>query len=328
MTELYSRRRAICIVAGAMLTGGAMLAGKAWANKPPRRFEWTGTAMGADARLVLYADDRSRAEAAINICVEEIERLENEFSLFRENSALCRLNASGRFDGPSHDMVRLLAAAQRLGRLTGGAFDVTVQPLWRLYADHFAAAPGTHAGPGRHAVARARALVDYRKLKVTPDRITLAPGQAVTLNGIAQGYVTDRVADLLDSQGWGHVLIDLGEARALGRRADGQPWNLRLGSAAGARLPLADRALAVSAGNGTAFDAGARHHHLFDPQTGLSAQTYRAVAVTAARAVTADALSTALYVMAPGGAPAVLGHFPKARAWALDGQGRIVRALG
>jgi len=135
----FTRRRVIAILAaGAGATLAPGLAGFAQA----RRFEWTGTAMGAEARIILYHTDRRQAEAAVGAAVAEIDRLEDQFSLYRTDSALSRLNRTGRLDAPSRDMRRLLAQCRRFGDLTGGAFDVTVQPLWRLYADHFAAHPG------------------------------------------------------------------------------------------------------------------------------------------------------------------------------------------
>ncbi|HEY5598914.1 MAG TPA: FAD:protein FMN transferase, partial [Kiloniellales bacterium] len=183
---------------------------------------------------------------------------------------------------------------RRFGALSTGAFDVTVQPLWRLYAAHFAANPQATDRPPRAALKAALELVDYRRLRIAEDHIAMPTGMSVTLNGIAQGYITDRVADLLRARGWRHVLVDLGEIRALDDRPDGRPW--RIGLAAAGVVPLADQAVATSAGAGTPFTQDARIHHLLDPRSGRSANTYRSVTVIAARATVADALSSAIYV--------------------------------
>jgi thiamine biosynthesis lipoprotein len=162
--------------------------------------------------------------------------------------------------------------------------------LWRLYADHFARNPEDRDGPDPKAVAAALATVDFRRLDVGPERITLgAEGMAVTLNGIAQGYITDRVAGLLRRAGVRDVLIQLGETRALGHRPDGRPWRIgiadpRAPERIARRLPLANRAVATSGGYGARFDRLGRHHHLFDPATGRSAGHYLAVSVIAADA--------------------------------------------
>jgi thiamine biosynthesis lipoprotein len=285
------RRRAITILAA---SAGAALLPTASRSAAAVRYEWRGRALGAPAHLILHGPDRATAVAAVEACVAEVERLEREFSLYRPDSALSCLNRQGRLDAPSHDMRRLLLESQRIGALSDGAFDVTVQPLWHLYAAHSAADPAATGGLSPAALAAALELVDYRRLRIADDHIALPPGMSVTLNGIAQGFITDQVADLLRARGWHHVLVDLGEIRALDTRPDGQPW--RIGLAEGQEVPLVDQAIATSAGAGTPFTPDGRTHHLFDPRSGRSANTYRGVTVIAARATVADALSSAIYV--------------------------------
>ncbi|MDP6876748.1 MAG: FAD:protein FMN transferase, partial [Alphaproteobacteria bacterium] len=115
-TTVLSRRRFIAIAAAATLLLGAAAA-------RARRFEWQGSALGAEAKIVLYHPDKAAAEAAINACLDEISRLEDQFSLYRPASALNRLNAAGRLDKPSHDMRRLLQLCRQYGDLSRGAFD-------------------------------------------------------------------------------------------------------------------------------------------------------------------------------------------------------------
>jgi thiamine biosynthesis lipoprotein len=116
---------------------------------------------------------------------------------------------------------------------------------------------------------------------------------ALTLNGIAQGYITDRVADLLRSYGFDHVLINMGETRALGSKLDGVPWNIKINNT-NEVLPLADQAIATSGGYGTPFGATGQHHHLFSPGTGRSTSLWTSMSVIAPTATMADGLSTGL----------------------------------
>jgi thiamine biosynthesis lipoprotein len=214
----------------------------------------------------------------------------------------------------------LLAEAVRFGKLSQGAFDVTVQPLWELYARHFSRHPEDSSGPPAELVTRAVGLVDYRRIQTEPDRITLPSGMAVTLNGIAQGYVTDCVADLLRARGWNNVLIDLGELRGLGAHPDGRPWtaalpNLPDTERGALMVPLSERAIATSSGAATRFEASGKYHHLFSPTSGRSAVTYAVVTVAAPRATLADALSTALFVAPYSAAEAMLSELPEVEAW-------------
>jgi thiamine biosynthesis lipoprotein len=317
------RRRALTIVAAA--AGVALWPGPA-GSAGPRRFEWRGGALGTRARILLHHQDRAAARAAVRACVAEIGRLEREFSLYRADSALHALNRDGHLNAPSQDMRRLLADCARFGALTGGAFDVSVQPLWRLIAEHFAAHPNAAEGPPAAALAVARALVDYRRIEIGPARVTLGPGVALTLNGIAQGYITDRVAEILRARGWTNVLIDLGEIRALDGRPGGGPWTVGL-ETPGHHLALDNQAVATSGGGATRFEASGRHHHLLDPSSGTSPNAYRSVTVIAPEAVTADALSTALFLLPRAEAGRVLRAGGGTEAWLIDANGGNERVI-
>ncbi|MCW2239051.1 FAD:protein FMN transferase [Azospirillum canadense] len=311
---MLTRRRFLTITAAS-----AALATAPSARAAVPRVEWRGTALGAEALLRLDHPDEALAWRLIADCLAELERLEGVFSLCRPDSALCRLNRGGALEAPPLDLVVLLTEAKRYGDLSGGAFDITVQPLWELHARHFAAADADPAGPPEDRVAAARTLVDYRQVRVAPDRIAFErPGMAVTLNGIAQGYITDRLADRLRAAGLTHVLADFGEVRALGPQWDGRPWRIGLedpmepGRIA-ATMPIQDGAVATSGGYGTRFSPLC--HHIFDPATGHSANGVVAVTVRAPTATLADALSTALAVLPPEHAQEFLERCPGVGAW-------------
>ncbi len=263
---------------------------------------WQGTALGADASLTLAHTSAPAAQRIIDMAIAEVRRLEAIFSLHQPDSELARLNRDGRITRPSQDMLVLLTEARRFGELSNGAFDVTVQPLWNLYSAHFKRAPDATEGPSAADMRAAVALVDYRRIDFNPLFVALdRKGMGVTLDGIAQGYITDKVADLLREQGIAHVLVDLGEARALGPHPEGRPWVIGLKDpqqpARVARsIDLANMSLATSGGYGTVFDARGRFHHLFDPRTGASAAHHIGVSIVTPRATHADALSTSVYV--------------------------------
>lgn len=323
-----SRRRFLAVSAAA--AGLFLLPGRLRAEVPP--VEWRGSALGAEASILLHHPDRREAERLIRLCLDEVARLERIFSLYRADSALVRLNRDGELADPPADLVAVLADAVAWGHRTGGAFDVTVQPLWQLYAGHFDRPGADPAGPPAAAVAAARRLVDYRALSVAADRVRLGKGgMAVTLNGVAQGYVTDRVSAILRREGMTRVLVDLGEIRALDPHPDGRPWSVALedprqpGTTA-VTLPLENRAVASSGGYGTQFDAAGRFSHLFDPTTGGCAGRWAGVSVVAADATTADVLSTALSVLPEDTALALLRDLPGTAARMTRADGTVVTA--
>jgi thiamine biosynthesis lipoprotein len=300
---------------------------------------WKGVAMGALASMTLVHPDRRQAQAMIARCVAEVERLEAVFSLYRPESALSRLNAAGVLDDPPGELVELLSFSLALAERSHGAFDPTVQPLLRLYFTHFSRPGASPQGPSPDAIAAARQAVGFADVEVGARRIRLGRrGAAVTLNGVAQGFVTDRVAELLLASGFGDVLIDLGEGRALGHGPDGRTWraavadpvapertlfDLPLGGARGER-----QALATSGGYGTRFGSDPRVHHLLDPATGRSANHHASVSVAAARATLADGLSTTLSILTPADGHRLLADYPSVRAWFVDEAGTVTGQVG
>lgn len=325
MARRISRRRFLQISAAAL----AGVAAPAPAAAPrAQRHVREGMLLGAETSMQLYHSDAAEARAAIDVCFAEVERLEAIFSLYRPDSALSRLNRDARLDDAPGELMTLLDTAADFSHASDGAFDVTVQPLWLLYRRHFAAADADPGGPSPALIRRALACVDYREVQVGNGAVHFSrSGMAVTLNGIAQGYITDCVTELLRARGFDSVLVNMGEMRALGSLPDGTPWRIGIADPrqpwrALTALPLRERAIATSGGYGTAFDADGRHHHLFDPRSGRSAHHYRSISVIAPDATTADALSTALSMLAPDAASAMLERHAGTSALFIDTDGK------
>ena len=303
-----NRRRFVAISAamiGAAVTG---LSAPAMAAPLAR---WRGVALGAEASITLRHPDADRILAA---CRAEIARLEGIFSLYDPSSALCRLNAMGGLEAPPFELLELIGQCGALHAATGGLFDPTVQPLWAAYAEAFAAGKA----PDGETIGRALERVGWAGVSAEPGRIAFRkPGMALTFNGIAQGYIADRVAALLRAEGLTDVLVDTGEIRALGGHPDGGAWPVsfddRSGRPAGS-IALRDASLASSAPLGTAFDAEGRVGHILDPRTGRPASPeWRLVSVSARTAALADGLSTAFCLMSRAEIERTLVRFPDAR---------------
>jgi thiamine biosynthesis lipoprotein len=243
----------------------------------------------------------------------EVRRLEAVFSLYQPASALSQLNSSGHLAAPPPDLLEVLALSDRLHIATEGAFDPTVQPLFAALARAVIAG----RAPGPDDLGTARGAVGWGAVIFDSTEIRLArPGAALTLNGIAQGYITDRIAGLLTGQGLSNVLVDIGEIAARGQRPGGGPWTAGVAAPEGAlvhRLTLSDRALATSAPKGTLLDPAGRIGHILDPESGTEAVGASLIAVSAPSAAVADGLSTALCVMPSHRRPAAVASFPDAR---------------
>lgn len=263
---------------------------------------WKGIALGADATLQITHPDAVAAQALIDLCIAEVRRLEGLFSLYRPDSALSMLNQHGTLTAPASDFLALLTRSLEFSRMTDGMFDVTIQPLWLAYANHFKS--GNVQTPDLSpAIRDALELVDWRQLHLDAQSVRLMqPGMAITLNGIAQGYITDRITQLLRAHGIEHALVNMGEIYGMNPDLSENPWQVGLQNARHpdqiiTRVPVHNQAVATSGGHGTRFTPDMHHHHLLNPFSGASSHRYRAVSVVASDATTADALSTAFSLM-------------------------------
>ena len=164
------RRRVLQITAAAsgMALGGVTL--EAFAREKqidPAVYRWRGIVLGASATITLVHPDRATARAIVDASRAEIVRLEDIFSLYRPTSALSNLNSAGVLRNPPPELVELLSLCARIHNVSGGAFDPTVQPLWRLYADHFSGPGAPKEGPPGRAIEAVlrRVGFDFRRAR-------------------------------------------------------------------------------------------------------------------------------------------------------------------
>jgi len=331
MTGTIKRRRVIKLMAAAAATYlAAPRAGLATVRQSRAElYSWHAFALGAEVSLQLYHHDAVTAGRIIQGSVKIIRKMEQLFSLYRESSALSKLNREGVLHNPAPEFYDLMRMAKKASVMTSGAFDITVQPLWKYYHAFFAEFPD--GNPADERLLGIRQLVDHRKLSVSQNRVAFdRRGMAATLNGIAQGYATDQLSDYLKKEGMTSVLVDIGEYRALGPQVDHSPWRIGLMDPEhpgefSEILDIMQGAVATSSPVGDRFEATGRYNHLFDPHSGRSANRYLSVTVTAPTATLADSLSTAFCAMAEGDIEKCLKQLPAVKARLTQRGGRVVR---
>lgn len=301
----FTRRRFLTVSAAAI--------GASRAGAMPASTTWRGSALGAEARLIIAGMDAGTARPVLLALQAELWRLEGIFSLYRPDSALSRLNAQGRLAVPPPELLSVLSLCDRLHRVTGGAFDPTVQPLFAAYA----AASVTGTQPEAPTLKDARDRVGWAHVVFDGTEVAFRrPGMALTLNGVAQGVIADRIRDLAAANGLTDILVDMGEIAAMGHRSGGRGWQVgvvRPGGSLVSRVTLNDRALATSSPGGTVLDPDGRTGHIFSPATGAPAPLDRVISVSAPTAGLADGLSTAFCLLPPDVVRAALAACPEAR---------------
>lgn len=289
-------------------------------------FVRTGRALGSTVSLTVVHAEHAVANRALSAGFDALEHVENVMSLYRPDSQLSRLNRDGILRDPHPDLITVLTAAEELSRLTEGAFDVTVQPLWSLFAE----ASRAGRAPTASEIAEARARVDWRAIEVTSQTVRLhGRGTQITLNGLAQGYAVDRVSAALRDHGVQHALIDTGEIAGLGHKPSADPWRVgiqdpRVENAYAALANLDDRCLATSGDYSTAFNRDRTEHHIFDPRTGRSPAELASVSVIAPNGLWADGLSTAVCVLGVEAGMRLLDRIPRSDALFITKSGETI----
>ena len=264
-----------------------------------QKVTWQGIALGSPAEITIYHPNQKEAEDILSESHKKLVQLENLFSLYKENSQLSMLNKNGYVKNPHPDMLTLINLSKKYAEMTDGAFDVTVQPLWNLYNEAFIK---TNKPPLESEIEKTLSLVDWRSISVSKNLINYEKeGMSSTLNGIAQGYITDKISEHLINSDINNTLVQLGEYRGIGDHPDGRPWRLLLSNPEHTdsigEIEFTNAAVATSAGLGTPFDLTGKHHHIFDPKNGYNANNYLQVSVTSKTAAEADALATAFLIL-------------------------------
>lgn len=282
-----NRRRFITIAAG------AALAATTWPAfaKP---VIWQGVVLGADAKLIITGMSERDAKRLIEGALNEAERLENIFSIYRPESAVSRLNKFGVLETPPQDLLSLLSTVDQVHAASDGFFDPTIQPLWAAYAEH-------NGHPSHKLIEQKLKLVGWEFVNISARSIAFEkPDMAMTLNGIAQGFITDRIVRFLKGEGLQNAIIKMGEISAVGRNEMGQAWDVGIANTGDGTVDdivqLSDQSIASSSADGTTFDG--KVSHIIGPQQGVPAQgQWQRVSVVHKSAAIADGVSTAAILM-------------------------------
>lgn len=281
----------------------------------------SGPTMGTTYHVKLVGVATADAAAIRTEIEAALADVDERLSTYRRDSEVSRFNRApaGQWFTVSPATVEVVSAALAFSRQTGGALDVTVGPLVRLW--HFgpnaiAESKSTTdiAPPDEAALQAARKLIGHDKLEVRRDPPALrkrVDGLEIDLSAIGEGDAIDRVTAAITTRGIANYLVELGgEVRAGGFGPNGRPWRVAVERPPVVQspierheietaVPLSNAALATSGDYHRYFEhCGHRYSHIIDPSTGRPVNhTLTSVTVAADDAMTADAWDTALLVL-------------------------------
>lgn len=270
-----------------------------------RRITYQARTMGTWGGVTLSAADSLEALPHARRVHEAWSRVDSLMSNWTDDSEVARINREGGAEPIEihPEVARVLETALAVGGQSGGAFDITVEPVVRAWGF----LGGEKRVPDADEIETILERVGQQKIRFDPEARTLAfewPGMRIDLGGVAKGYGVDEGARVLREIGVETALIDLsGNMAALGSPPGRESWVIgvrdpRDRHAYFARLDLRDACIATS-GNYERFvsEGGKRYGHILDPRTGWPAQGLLSVTVLAPSATEADAWATALIVL-------------------------------
>ncbi|HEV2702163.1 MAG TPA: FAD:protein FMN transferase [Steroidobacteraceae bacterium] len=280
----------------------AALCAGAWA---PAQAEWLyrdAPIMGTRCDVELWTEDRLKGEAAISAVFDEMRRIDNEFSTFKPQSEVSRVNdlAAKSPMRISKELFDLIQTSIDYSKLTRGTFDITYASVGYMYNYP------EHVRPSEAQIAAALPESNYRHIHLDRAAQTVFfdhAGVRIDFGGIGKGYAVDRGIAVLQKLGITRAMVNAGgDSRIIGDRF-GKPWLIGIRDPDDRnrtilRIPLTDTAFSTSGDYERFFDeGGVRYHHILDPRTGKSPHVVRSVTIIGPEATRTDALTKSVFVM-------------------------------
>jgi len=280
----------------------ALLCALAWT---PAHAEWIyrdAPIMGTRCDVELWSEDHLKGEAAISAVFDEMRRIDNEFSTYKPQSEVSRVNDQAA-KAPmriSKELFDLIATSIEYSKLTRGTFDITYASVGYMYNYP------EHVRPSEAQIAAALPESNYRHIHLDSTAQTVFfdhPGVRIDFGGIGKGYAVDRGIAVLQGLGITRAMVNAGgDSRIIGDRF-GKPWIIGIRDPDDRnrtilRIPLTDTAFSTSGDYERFFDeGGVRYHHILDPRTGKSPHVVRSVTIIGPYATRTDALTKSVFVM-------------------------------
>jgi thiamine biosynthesis lipoprotein len=299
------------------------------------RFEYAQIHMGMRTRLVAYASDENAAVNACRAAFARIAQIDDVASDYRKDSELNRFCATAH-DAPvklSDDLYAMLAQAQQIAELTGGAFDATCGPYVKLWRK----ARKARVLPSAEGLRAAGELVGYRMLHIDPAARTGRldkPGMQLDLGGLAKGYAGDCAIATLREHGITSALFEAGgDIVCSGPPADRPAgWAIELVDAGEGNpevVTVRDCAVSTSGDTMQFVEIGGRHYsHVVDPRTGVGLTSRAMATVIAPKGLWADPLSKPATMLSADELKRLLARFPGTRAYTRVIKGAPVEGAG
>ncbi len=284
--------------------------------------------MNTYVTLTVFAPP-NRTRLALDAAFRRLEEIEHKFNHLDTASPVYAFNIRNEPITDS-ELVNVIQLAQTVSEASAGVFDITVEPLvrlWGFYSDN----PSI---PDRRAIDSCRKLVDFRFLVIADGQVKKQrPAVSIDLGGIAKGYALAEVARVLRDNRVDSALIDLGgDIYAIGKKGR-EPWRVGIRNPRGqgviGAMSLHNQA-AVTSGDYERYFFGpdsTRYCHILDPRTGWPARGIISATVVTNDPVLAQGWAKVLFILGKEALP-LLEAIPGMQALAVDSEGKTICTRG
>jgi len=302
-------------------------------NKRMVKVSKTRLAMGSFVSMTLLHPSKDQAEEAMDAAFSEIDRLSGLLSRYDQTSAVYDLNAHGHLAGLPPEVAQIVASSLYYHQITGGYFDITVKPVVDLFQQKLGGEKKVQ--PTDAEINDLLKRVDARNIELKDKSVSFkAEGMGVTLDGIAVGFIVDRVSEMFLSRGiQNHLINASGDIRTRGAKEDGKPWAVAIQDPWKRKtypdvVHLGDGAISTSGNYEIYYDQEKMFHHIVNPKTGHSPVAVTSGTIKANTCMEADALATALCVMSPSQGTEFVNSLPACESLVIGKDGVLWKSKG
>ncbi len=306
-------------------------------SAPPKNlYQDTRLLMDTTVNIKLFADSDKAAQSALNAAFAEMTRIDALMSFYSKNSELSKINriASKKPVKVSPEIYNIIKDSMYYAKLSRGGFDLTVGELTKLWGF------GTQSQklPSKTALKNSLFLVGYELVKFNDDKLTVSltkAGMSLDLGGIAKGYAMDRAMDIIKRHGITSALINAGgDILAAGYKSGGKNWRIgiqhpRKKDVIVKKMNIYNQAVVTSGDYERYFEQdGIRYHHILDSFTGMPARKCQSVTIISKDALSADALSTAVFVLGAKAGMRLIETLDHTEGLIIDAEGKLSASSG
>lgn len=261
--------------------------------------------LGSPFEMTVVAKDSVQGNAYIDLAIAEVKRVENLISDWIPTTLISQVNQNAGIKPVkvNKEVFELVERAIKVSQITSGAFDISYASMDKILKFD----GSMKAMPTEEAIKKSVAKIGYKNIILDAKEQTIFlknEGMKLGLGGIGQGYIADKVHELLFSKGCTSGIVNVsGDINAWGKQPDGKPWTVGIVNPLNknkifATFPLENNAVETSGSyEKYVIFNGIRYSHIIDPRTGYPAKGVVSVSVFAKQTEIADALATGIFVL-------------------------------